>query len=305
MNVKEGIIREIYKPARKNFLRKHVVTKGLYDLYQSDLIDLQSYAKYNNNYKYILVVIDVYSKYAWARALNNKTGKEVSSAMRNILSTLPQPPANLQTDHGSEFYNVHFKALMRSYNINHYSVYSTKKACVVERFIRTFKTLLFKQFALQGSYTWVSCLVPLLNMYNNTYHRTIKMKPKDVSDNSLLHTVYKQTFNNKLKPKFKIGDFVRVSKFKTVFQKGYLPSWSAEVFKIKTVLYTHPITYLLTDLSGNAILGAFYTHELQTTRYPDTYLVEKVLQSKHNKVLVKWLGFSSSHNSWINKSSLV
>ena len=250
----------------KNFLRKQVVTKGLYDLYQSYLIDLQSYAKYNNNYKYIIVVIVVYSKYAWARVLKNKTGKEVSSAEHNILSTLPRPPTNLQTHHGSEFYNVHFKALMRSYNTNHYSVYSTKKVCVVERFIRTFKSSLFKQFALQGSYTWVSCLVPLLNLYNNTYHRTVKIKPKDVRDNSLLHTLYKQTFNKKQTPKFQIGNFVRVSKFKTVFQKGCLPSWSAEVFKIKTVLYTHPVTYLLTDLRCNAILGAFYTHELQKTR---------------------------------------
>ena len=127
MNIKKDIICEIYKPARKNFLRTRVVTKGLYDLYQCDLIDLHSYAKYNKNYKYILVVIDVYSKFAWAHALKTKAGKEVSSAMNNILSTLPRPPNNLQTDHGSEFYNVHFKSLMQTYHINHYSVYSTKK----------------------------------------------------------------------------------------------------------------------------------------------------------------------------------
>lgn len=90
-----------------------------------------------------------------------------------------------------------------------------------------------------------------------------------------------------------------------MFEKGYTPNWSTEIFKISKVQNTTPVTYILTDSRSQPILGSFYVEELQKTKNPHLYLVEKVLRKKGNKVLVKWLGLSSSENSWVSKSDVV
>lgn len=302
---KEGIAYELHKPARKTFARRKVISKGLYDVYQSDLIDMSSYSPQNKGYRYILILIDVYSKYAWARPLKSKTGKEVAQAMDNILMSLKRVPKFLHTDKGTEYYNHHFKDLLKKYKLKHYSVHSTMKACIAERFIRTFKTNMFREFSARGSYTWLNLLQTLIDKYNNTVHSTIKMKPKDVADNSLLLSTYRQGDICIKNPKLKTGDFVRVSKHKTAFKKGYLPNWSTEIFKVDRVRPTTPATFLLQDLKGNPIVGAFYVQELQRTKYPDIYLVEKILRRKGSKVYVKWLGFPNTENSWISESELL
>ncbi|XP_036146974.1 uncharacterized protein LOC118647008 [Monomorium pharaonis] len=105
--------------------------------------------------------------------------------------------------------------------------------------------------------------------------------------------------------KFKVGDSVRVSKYKIIFEKGYTPNWTTEVFKIVKVQRTNPVTYLLEDYRGTSIAGAFYEHELHRATHPDVFLVEKVLRRKGNEVYVKWLGFDGSHNSWIHKDNVI
>ena len=105
--------------------------------------------------------------------------------------------------------------------------------------------------------------------------------------------------------KFKLGDSVRVSKYKTIFEKGYTPNWSTEVFKIVKVRQTNPVTYLLEDWRGNPIEGGFYEYELLKAAVPGVYLVEKILRRKDDKVFVKWLGFDKEHNSWINKDDVL
>lgn len=294
---------ELHKPAKIKIQRRHVKINGLNDLLQSDLIEMIPYAKQNRGYKYILVVINAYSKYSWAEPLKFKTATQVTAAMNKIIKQMAVLPKNLQTDMGKEFYNSEFKALMKKYNINHYSTYSNMKACIAERFIRTLKSLLFREFSARGSYKWLQLLPSLIEIYNNRVHRTTKLKPSQVNINTLI-----SSFNYKkqvLTPKYKIGDFVRVSKHRTVFQKGYLPSWSAEIFKIYDVQSTFPPTYLLEDLEGCQVKGAFYKEELQKTKFPDKYLVEKILRRKGNKVYVKWLGFPISKNSWINVQDLI
>ena len=106
-----------------------------------------------------------------------------------------------------------------------------------------------------------------------------------------------------LKTKFRLNDFVRISKHRGVFTKGYTPNWSNEVFKIVKIQYTNPVTYLLEDSNGKSIEGAFYSEELQRTHYPDIHLIEKVLKRKGNRLYVKWLGVDE--RSWISKSDFV
>jgi hypothetical protein len=133
------------------------------------------------------------------------------------------------------------------------------------------------------------------------------MRPIDVTPtiaDKLLTTVY-----NRIKiaapARFKVGDSVRVSKFKTIFEKGYTPNWTAEVFKIVKVQKTNPVTYLLEDSRGNSVSGGFYEYELHRVVNPDVYLVEKVLRKRRNEVYVKWLGLDNSHNSWICNDNIL
>lgn len=308
---KQQIVNEIHKTARKNFLRRSVILKGIDDLWQADLIDMQNLKKYNKGYNYILIVIDCFSKYAWVEPLKSKSKLSVSHAFERILANSHRNPNHLQTDMGTEFYNEKFESLMKKCNINHYSSFSTKKASIVERLIKTVKNKLYKTFSLNGNYKWLgSVLETTITAYNYTKHRTINFKPNDVNkfNEPLIKDNIKKTHKHELyqcKPKLKVGDNVRVSKYKHVFEKGYTPNWSTELFAIKKINNTVPVTYHLEDQRKQPILGTFYEQELQKSYCPGIYLVEKVLKKKGNKLYVKWLGLSNEENSWIDKSAVV
>lgn len=152
--------------ARRNFPRRRVIIKGFDGLWQGDLMEFLPYSCDNNGYKYVLILIYCFSKYGWSHPLKNKGAEEVREAMSNILQE-GRSPKNLQTDAGKEFYNEKFKKLMRTYEINHFSTYSTKKASIVERVIRTIKNMLYKTFSLRGSYKWIDILSEITTKYNN------------------------------------------------------------------------------------------------------------------------------------------
>lgn len=305
---KKVIVDELHKPARKNFTRRHVLQRGINDTLQIDLVEMLPYAKVNNGYKYMLTVIDIFSKKGYAKALKNKTSAEVTKAMETVLNQIGSSPKNIHSDQGKEFFNQHFKNLMSQNNINHYHTFTHMKASIVERFNRTLKTWMWKMFSLNGNYKWINMLDTLIENYNNHYHRTIKMKPNEVAQHNeqqILRSVY--TSHNAAYyqgQRFKVGEKVRISKYKGIFAKGYEPSWSTEIFTVYKVQYTSPITYLLKDHTDTEVAGCFYEFELQKTRKPDTYLVEKILKKKNGKVFVKWLGFDTIHNSWVNKKQL-
>lgn len=303
---KREIVNELHKQARKNFVRRRVVMKGIDDLWQADLVEMGSYVNFNSGYRYLLTVIDTFSKKAWVEAIKNKTAQSVVKAMQKVFNQSSRKPKNLQTDDGKEFFNNNFSQLMQTNHINHYSTYSTLKASIIERFNRTLKGKMWKEFSFRGNYKWIDIYKNLVNIYNNTFHRTIKMSPNDVNslnEKSLLDSVY-----NNLKvfkrPKFKINDNVRISKYKQHFEKGYTPNWTTEIFTVKSIKNTNPNTYILKDYQGRDIEGGFYEYELSKTKFPHTYLVEKVIRRRGNRLYVKWLGFSSEHNSWINANNI-
>lgn len=227
MSTKQKIVEELHRSARRNFPRRRYVMRGINDTFQADLIEMIPWANQNNGYRYILIVMDVFSKLAWAKPLKNKTGAEVTRAMMAIFNENPQHiPRNMHTDEGKEFYNSQFQRLMQSHRINHYSTYTTMKASIVERLNRTIMSRMWRLFNLQGSHKWTNNLQPIIDSYNTTKHRTIKMRPIDVNEKNqaeLLRTVYRknQTLNlddssKKKHPKLKVNDFVRISKFKSL-----------------------------------------------------------------------------------------
>lgn len=304
MNPREQVVRELHKPARIKFKRRRFIQYGLDDTFATDLAQLDQYSRENKGYKYILVVIDCFSKYLWTKPVKSKSAPDITKAMEIILKSSNRIPKKLVSDNGKEYYNSQFQNLMKKYKIQHYSTFSPLKASIAERVIRTIKEKLFRSFTLNGNHKWLELLDKVTEDYNDTKHRTIGMKPKNVDSNSekkLLDGVYSH-IKVAGKSKFKVGDTVRISKQKHLFEKGYTPNWTTELFKVSKVKITNPVTYLLEDYQGNPISGGFYEEELQKTKQPEIYLVEQVLKKKGNKILVKWLGFDKSHNSWIDKS---
>ncbi|XP_018338847.1 PREDICTED: uncharacterized protein LOC108746523 [Trachymyrmex septentrionalis] len=166
---------------------------------------------------------------------------------------------------------------------------------------------MWKMFTLNSNSKWVDELPCLVSDYNARKHRTISMRSADAIfaiAERLLGTVY-SAIKIASPAKFKVGDSVHVSMYKTIFEKGYTPNWTTEVFTIIKVRRTNPVTYLLEDYRRKSVAGAFYEHELHRAIHPDVYLVEKVLHRKGDKVCVKWLGFDRSHNSCIHKNNVI
>ena len=182
-----------------------------------------------------------------------------------------------------------------------YSTNNEGKSVIAERFIRTLKTKIYKYMTSISKNGYIDKLDDIVKEYNNKYHTSIKMKPVDVKDNTYID--FKKEINDK-NPKFKVGDHVRISKYKNIFAKGYMPNWSEEIFIIKKIKNIVPWTYVINDLNGEGIIGIFYEKELQGTNQQE-YRIEKVIKRKRNKLYFKWKGYDNSFNSWIDKKDIL
>ena len=170
-----------------------------------------------------------------------------------------------------------------------YSTYNEGKSVVAERFIRTLKNKSFKHITTVSKNVYFDVLDDIVNGYNNTVYRTVKMKPIDLTSDS--YAEYNEDSNEK-DPKFKVGDHVRMSKYKNVFAKGYTKNWSEEVFIISKIKKASPWTYIISDLNGEPIAGTLYEKELQKTSQKK-YRIEKVIKRKADKLYVKWKGYGN------------
>ena len=184
-------------------------------------------------------------------------------------------------DKGSEFYNNSFKKWLKNNNVEMYLIHNEGKSVAVERFIKTLKTKIYKYMTSMSKNVYIEKLDDIVNKYNNTCHRRIKMKPVDVKDNTYID--FNKEVNDK-DPKFKVGDYVKLSKYKTIFAKGYTPNWSEEVFVVKKVRNTVPWTYVINDLMGEEIIGTFYEKELQKTNQKE-FRIKKVIKRKGERLL--------------------
>ena len=198
------------------------------------------------------------------------------------------------------FIAVLLKKWLQDSDIAMYSIHNEGKSVVAERFIRTLKNKFYKYMTSLSKNVYIDQLDDMVNEYNNTYHRTIKMKPIDVKDNTYIN-IGKEV-NNK-DPKFKVDDHVRISKYKNIFAKGYTPNWSEEIFVIKEIKNTVPWAYVINHLNGEKIIGTFYEKELQKINQQE-FRIEKVSKKKGSKLYVKWKGYDNSFNSWIDKKIL-
>lgn len=201
---------------------------------------------------------------------------------------------------------------MSDYGVNMYSVYSKIKSSLSERLIRSLKNRLYIEMDLNGNRTWIKYIEKVTDEYNNTVHSKIKMRPIDVgrhNEKQIFESIYNldrlERYKYRKPPKFKLNDLVRISKNRSHFHKSYLVNYSYEIFKIKKILWTNPIMYMLEDYNQKPIVGAFYEYELKKSRYPNLYLVEKILAKKKGKVKVRYFGFPPSEDQWIDEKDLL
>ena len=311
----DELAEELHKPVRKKFKRRRVYVKGVDAIWAADLVDMRAFSKFNQGYKYILMIIDVFSKFGWAIPLKNKSAEEVTKAFADLWKK-QKPPEKLWVDKATEFFNRSMKALREKYNVQIYTTENEEKSSVVERWNRTIKRIMWKYFTANNTNAYSNVLNDIIHKYNNTYHRSIKCTPTEAREPSNHKRVYEALFGEDYKaaaavkqrpPKFEIGDKVRIYRKKGTFEKGFTPNWTEEVFTISNVKSTRPVTYSLIDARGEDIKGSFYENELQKTKQ-EIYRIEKVIgkRTKNGKqeVRVKWKGYSNAFNQWIPLSDI-
>ena len=223
-NNKENIqlANELHKPIIRKFEKRKVYSSFRDNIWGVDLADVQLLSKFNKGFRFLLCVIDIFSKYAWVIPLKDKKRISIVNAFQKILKESNRKPNKIWVDKGSEFYNNSFKKWLKDNDIEMYSANNEGKYVVAERFIRTLKTKIYKHMTSISKNVYIDSLDDIVKEYNNTYHTTIKMRPVDVKDNAYID--FKKEINNN-NPKFKVGDHVRVSKYKNIFAKGYMPNW--------------------------------------------------------------------------------
>ena len=291
----EELAEELHKPIIRKLKKRKVYSTFKDNIWGADLADMQLISIFNEGFRFLLCVIDIFSKYAWVVSLKDKKGVSIANAFQGILKDSNRKPNKIWVDKGSEFYNNSFKKWLQDNDIVMYSTHNEGKSVAAERFIRTLKNKIYKHMTSISKNVYIDRLYDIVNEYNNIYHRTIKIKPIDVKDNTYINI--RKKVNDK-DPKFKVGDHVRISNYQIIFAKGYTPNWSEEIFVIKGIKNTVPWTYVINDLNGT-----FYEKELQMTNQQE-FKIEKVIKKKGNKLYVKWKG-CNSFNSWINKKDLV
>ena len=284
-------------------------------IWQLDLVDVSKLESQNNGYNFILTAINVFGKVAQAEKLKNKNQNTVANAFKKMIKN--KKPNKIQVDNGKEFYNSVFEKLLRENDIKIYSTDSDLKASVVERFNRTLKERMWRYFTEKGTNKWIDILDDLILSYNNSYHRSIKTEPNKVNkknEDKIYENLYgfkKEEGDTSFLKKFKFskGDFVRLSKIKKTFEKGYTRNFTREIFVVDKIIAKNPVSYNLLDLKGEELIGSFYEPELQKVDFKENlFIIDKILKTKQVKnkkeYFVSWKDYSSDYNSWVSENNL-
>ncbi len=241
----------------------------------------------------------------------NKKPETVAQAFKKILKT-GRKPGHLFTDKGLEFRGKLFQDLLKKHGIKYIASESPNiKAAVAERYNRTLKTRLWKYFTKTQALHYIEALPNLVTAINQSYHRSIKRRPVDVdleNEREVWQTLYGKTLGP-VKFKFNIDDKVRIAQEKYIFKKGYLPTFTEEIFTITERIARQPPVYRIKDLHSEPVVGIYYETELVKVVKPDEiYKIEKILKTRKKngdtEHFVKWLGYPNKFNQWIRQSDL-
>uniref|UniRef100_A0A1I8BIE7 Integrase catalytic domain-containing protein n=1 Tax=Meloidogyne hapla TaxID=6305 RepID=A0A1I8BIE7_MELHA len=307
----------MHRPAKKKFPRLVTRPSGLHTDWQADLAIFDQLSKYNDGYKYLLVCIDVLSRKIFAMPAKSKRSEDMIEAFENIFELSEGIlPHKLYTDRGLEFEAKKMKEYFHSRDIDKRVVYSPDvHASMAERANRTIKERLYRYFSEQNTLRWKEAIQKIVFGLNSSVNRITGVTPNSVTfknSRELFDRLYKGDENpQKVSSILQPGQIVRITKEKGKFEKGYLPNYTDELFRVYIVNDTrNPITYKLKDLEGNIIEGVFYREELVPTQEDTTHRIAEILKTRTTRAgikqhFVRWVGYKDSHNSWINDSDIV
>ena len=281
---------------------------GVNQQWQADLVDLRMLKDDNDGMTFLLTTIDVFSKRAKCIPIPSKSAASLVAALR--IAFADDLPQTLQTDRGMEFRNKSVQTFLRKRGVHHFSTHNAEtKASIVERFNKTLKDHMWRYFTKVQTLLYIPDLV---RTYNDTRHRSLGMAPSQLTARNQ-EKVWQRLYGHDGKgvPKLNVSDRVRISKYKGTFEKGYETNWSEEVFTVHEVHPSEPPVYRLRDDLGDVLEGTFYELELQKVVIASdkVFRVEAVLERRkvgsRTNALVKWFGYPSKCNSWIDAKSLV
>lgn len=300
----------LHRPVRRRFPTLKVQVQGVDQQWVADLVDMQKLSRYNGGNKYLLTIVDAFSKYAWVEPVHSKEDPKMRKAFSEVFKrSAPRLPQRLQTDKGTEFYNATVRNLLKDKGIHHFSTSGDAKAGLVERFNRTLKSRMYRYFTAANTLRYIDILQKLVEGYNVSYHRSIKRAPETVNsenEKEVWKILYGQTPRQAKTTLSKVGDHVRLSQLRQPFKKSYLQGWTEEVFEISRVIQSNPITYKVRELDETPVEGTFYKEDLQKVHIDDqtVWRVEKVLRRRGDRLYVQWKGWPSKYNSWIRRQDL-
>ena len=314
-----------FKQTKKRFPRPKVIVSSKDQMWDCDCLSMKYHLEDNKGYGYILVCIDVFTRFMFTRPLVALQGILVKEAYESIFE-LNEKPQTIRSDHGSEFVNKTIKQYFKEENIKHYLTTTEIKTSHGERVIQTLRMRIARMFRANNNFNWIDHLSEINDAYNNSEHSVIHSSPMEAmcatEKTELWHWQYKR--NDKvtktgpnLSYLFDVGDRVRIAFLKKSFHRAYDHTWSKMIYTITNRKMQQGFQkYKIKTWDNEEIIGEYYKEELQkivvtgddTTTYEvENILDERIVGKKNNKiteVLVKWLGWDAKFNSWIPKSNL-
>jgi transposase InsO family protein len=322
INIKEylnDLANELHAPQKKKYPTRMVYAPYKDHTWSCDLMDMSYYKDENDGYWMVLNCVDVFTRYAFAKPLKSKNAQDVLEAFKDICKESGRMPKFLYVDEGKEFKNKELDKWRKENDIGLYHTYSKQKSVIVERFNRTLRLIMMKWLTANNTHAWVDELPKFISDYNNIKHgafKELKFSPTEASlqeNQRKVSEMWKMKLMKRhyvIEPKYKVNDWVRINRIKGIFEKGADVNWSREVFLIIEIDNSkYPTVYHLQDRFGEKIKGTFYEQELLKAEHGDIVLVDKVLKTrgkgKNKELFVSYLGYDSSHNSWIKADSTV
>jgi transposase InsO family protein len=320
-----------HKPVRRNFKRRRVVVDIKNAQWDGDTVSMVRYVEQNSSFRYILVIIDILSRFVWTVPLKNLKGKEMVDALKGIFREVK--PRKLRTDKGSEFSNKHVNGYLRKEGVDHFTTTNETKANFSERVIKTLKTKITKYLDKKQSHKWLDILADMTLSYNSSYHRSIKMTPNEAlqTDDAILWRIQyalkpvksvkperedikreKKVLHKSKNPfNFQIGDQVKLSHMRGAFDKDYDEKWTREIYFITgRQIKDDFAVYKIKAWNNDPIIGTFYESELQKieTNEDEVYNIEKIIRKRKRggktQVLIKWQGWGKEYNSWLDEKEI-
>jgi hypothetical protein len=316
------------KVRRRGFKRRRVIVQGIDYQWEADLADLQNLSEYNDGIKYLLVIIDVFSRFLWVRPLKDKKAQTIIDAFKDVLKGSRHPKA-IRTDKGSEFYNRYLKRFLSERGIKIFYTFNETKANFAERYIQTLKKRMYRYFTHTQKRKYVNILQDLVMSINETPNRSLNgrtpasVNPENESEVRLdSYLVRRKTQKRKSIVKksskrkrtaytFKVGDQVRISHLRHLFQRDYDQTFTEEIFIVSRRFVSQGIPiYKLKDMMNEPIQGSFYASELQKVSKDEEtqWRIDKIIRKRKVRgkpeVLVRWLGWPKKFDSWIPETDV-